>query len=341
MNTSVQARLHAINAQILRTLNRHNLLEIDDIVFVIYPGNKGWILEAICREIAKFFPGKTSFHYATDYLPSAKAYFFSHYSLLPLCLRKNPWIEKSQLLVFYTHPKDLEDANITKKELYSSFDKATKVICMCSSFANLLKNEGVDPKVLTFIVGGADPHLFLGHERGSGSVGFSTAYYPRKSPDLILEIIRQMPHRKFTLLGKRWRMYEHFSEMASLNNFCYVEAPYTDYPKYYADMDVFISPAKLEGGPISLIETMMCNAVPVASRTGFAPDVITHGENGFLFDVDSSVEVICELVEKAFSVQTDVRKTVEHLSWRNFSLEVQKCLINELSDCQSATPLRR
>lgn len=135
-----------------------------------------------------------------------------------------------------------------------------------------------------------------------------------------------MPSRKFILLGKGWKEYSKFSEMQDLANFTYIEAPYSDYPKYYAEMDVFVSTAKLEGGPIPLVEAMMCNVVPVASKTGFAPDLIIHGDNGFLFDTDSSVETICELIEQAYQIKTNVRNSVENLSWKNLSLEVQKLL---------------
>ena len=91
-------------------------------------------------------------------------------------------------------------------------------------------------------------------------------------------------------------------------------------------MDVFVSPASLEGGPIPLIETMMCNVVPVASRTGFAPDLITHGKNRFLFDVGSSAEQVRVLIEEAFKSQEDIRATVEHLSWQRFSERIQRTL---------------
>ena len=327
IRNAIKRRVEDSKVEGLRSLHRNHLLGIDDLVFVIYPGNKGWILDAICREIAKFFPGKASFHYAfDDYLPAAKAYFFSHYSLLPLCLKKYPWIEKSQLLVYYTHPKSLESDGITDEELYGSMNRASKIICMCSEFVDFLKTKGVRADLLTYVLGGADPQLFSGHVRGSGKVGFSTAYYARKSPDLVLEVIRSMPHRQFLLLGKRWHEYEKFSELENLENFSYIEAPYTEYPRYYSEVDVFVSPAKLEGGPISLIETMMCNAVPVASRTGFSPDLITHGENGFLFDVGSRADVVCDLIDQAFDLQTDIRSTVTHLSWENFSLGIQACL---------------
>ncbi|MBD1845976.1 glycosyltransferase [Cyanobacteria bacterium FACHB-63] len=91
-------------------------------------------------------------------------------------------------------------------------------------------------------------------------------------------------------------------------------------------MDVFVSASRLEGGPIPLIEAMMCNVFPVASDTGFSTDIIRHGENGFIFDVEASTDTICAYIEQAFTMDVDVHTTVKHLSWKNFSLDVQKLL---------------
>lgn len=294
-----------------------------DLVFVIYESTRGWILEAICKEIAAYFPGKYCYHYSMSSLPPSKAYFFSHYGLFPICLQQNPHIWGAKSIVWYTHPKDI---GISNHELIDALNKATKVVCTCSEFVKLLNCQGLSSNKTTFVLGGADPEIFKLHQRLDKAVGFCTAYYPRKSPEKIISIIKMMPQRKFILLGRNWNQYEKFAELIALPNLSYVEAPYADYPSYYAQMDVFVSIAKLEGGPIPLIEAMMCNVVPVASKTGFAPDIITHGNNGFLFDVDSPNEVVCDLIEKAFKVETDVRATVEHLSWKNFSLEIQKLL---------------
>ncbi|MBW4636253.1 MAG: glycosyltransferase [Iphinoe sp. HA4291-MV1] len=295
-----------------------------DLVFVVLDLAKGWILEAICREIATYFPGKYCFHYSESSLPSSQAYFFAHYSFLPICLKLNPSIWGSKRLVWHTHPRS--DLGISDDELIYALNKASKVICMCSQFARLLISQGVNSQKVTYVLGAADPEIFQPHQRENGTVGFCTAFYYRKEPERIFNIIKMMPHRKFILLGKGWEDYQKFPEMKAFPNFSYLEAPYSDYPKYYALMDVFVSPAKLEGGPIPLVEAMMCNVVPVASKTGFAPDLIIHGKNGFLFDVDSSAEEICQLIDKAFEVKTDVRKTVEHLNWNYLSLEIQKFL---------------
>jgi glycosyltransferase involved in cell wall biosynthesis len=132
-----------------------------------------------------------------------------------------------------------------------------------------------------------------------------------------------MPHRDFLLIGRGWQAYDRFPELSALPNFQYSEAPYDAYPELYAQMDVFVSPARLEGGPIPLVEAMMSNAVPVASRTGFAPDLIRHGENGFLFDTEAPTAVICDLIEKAYSLQGDIRATALHCSWDNFAQGIQ------------------
>ncbi|GAP97608.1 glycosyltransferase family 4 protein [Leptolyngbya sp. NIES-2104] len=294
-----------------------------DLVFVIHPGNRGWILEAICKEIAAYSSGRFCFHYATENLPSAKAYFFSHYCLLPLSLRANPEIRDRKLIVFHTHPKNPAEMGVSDRELYEALNASTQVVCMCSEFANLLIAEGVNPDKVTYVVGGADPQIFQPHDRGAGAIGLSSAYQPRKDPDRVYDLIKSMPHRRFILIGRYWEKYEKFPEMMAMEHFSYVQASYAEYPSYYAQMDVFVSPAKLEGGPIPLLETMMCNIVPVASRTGFAPDVIRHGENGFLFDVDSSIDVICDLIEQAYQLETNIRATAQPFTWENFSLAIQ------------------
>ena len=104
--------------------------------------------------------------------------------------------------------------------------------------------------------------------------------------------------------------------MLSLPNFEYREASYSEYPQFYAELDVFVSASELEGGPIPLLESMMSNVVPVASDTGFAPDVIQHGQNGFLFACDEPESaVIAQLVRRAMELEGDIRSSVLRYNW--------------------------
>ena len=145
----------------------------------------------------------------------------------------------------------------------------------------------------------------------------------------MLEVVGLLPNRRFILLGRGWPAWERFGELLALPNFEYVEIPYEEYPKWYAKMDVFLSTSLNEGGPLPLLEAMLSNCVPVASRTGFAPDIITHGQNGFVFDTDAPVADVCSLIEDALRLRADVRATVEHLTWKRFTNELSSYLFPE------------
>ncbi|MEL7503049.1 MAG: glycosyltransferase [Cyanobacteria bacterium J06554_6] len=307
--------------------------------FVTAQQNQGWILDGICHEIARYCVEKCSFvYYPTPLLPEARTYFLSHFSLVRKCFSRFPWLPDRQVFVFFTHPPGGEP--IDSKTL-ASLQQVSQVICQSSQSAQWLVQQGLSPDRVTYVLGGADPQLFLPHRRGEGVVGFSTSFYPRKAPERVVSIIEAMPHRQFLLLGRDWHTYDGFAALQDRPNFTYLEADYVDYPTYYQQIDVFVSPAYLEGGPIPLIETMMCNAVPVASDTGFAADLIRHGENGFIFDVDSPVERICQLIDAAYALAGDIRQTVVDYSWHNFSKQIQQMQQGRLAELEQKVPQLR
>lgn len=292
-----------------------------DLVFVMHAWWEPWVLHGICREIERHSGLRCVYHpWPSDALPPpARAVFVSHYSLFPSLLEADPSLRSVPTLVWYTHP---DDHGIPEGELFRALRQATAVVAMCTLFRDHLISRGVDPRRAAMTLAGADPDLFRPHERGGGVVGFCSAYYPRKAPDRILEVTRALPQRRVLLVGRHWDYYERWAELRALPNFTYVEAEYAQYPALYRQMDVFVSPSRLEGGPIPLLEAMMSNVVPVASRTGFALDLIRHGENGFLFDVDAPGATVSALVEQAFGLPSDVRSSVAHLSWARFTREV-------------------
>jgi glycosyltransferase involved in cell wall biosynthesis len=291
-------------------------------VFVVPKDAKGWILDAICKEIGKRVRGGVHYEYNPELkrpLPPAGVYFFAHYWNFMDRLPRQPEVLDSRVLIWYTHPRDIPYSTEQQVEAYS---KATQLICTGEAFLRTWLDAGLPRARASVVLGGADPHLFKTHERGGGVVGLSSSYYPRKGAERIHEVVRRLPGRQFHLLGRGWEEYPAFAELKALANFRYTEAPYKDYPKHYATFDVFLSMSTLEGGPIPLLEAMMANAVPVASRTGFAPDLIEDGRNGYTFAVDAPVATVVSLVEQAFAVREDVRETVLRYSWENFAYSV-------------------
>jgi glycosyltransferase involved in cell wall biosynthesis len=293
-----------------------------DMVLVVPPAARGWILDAICKEIMTYFTGKCQICYDHRSLPPAKSYFFAHYRLVKDAILQTPQIGRSKLLVWYTHPSDV---GLSEQDLVYWLNQLHCVVATCSIARDQLISQGVAPSRVSVVLGAADPELFPGHKRRStGSVGICSAFYERKDPDRVIDIVSAMPHRHFILMGKGWERYQRFAELNAYPNFEYRQGAYSEYPKFYAALSVFLTVSKLEGGPIPLVEAMMENVVPVASNTGFARDLIEHGQNGYLFDVDAETSVICMLIDLAFEINANVRQAVERYSWRRFSGDIQR-----------------
>ena len=80
-----------------------------------------------------------------------------------------------------------------------------------------------------------------------------------------------------------------------------------DMVNFYASCDVFLCTSMDEGGPQTILEAMSCGRPVISTECGFAPEVIQHGETGWLVErwyteqdaeqtVQSLVELLVELV---------------------------------------------
>lgn len=284
----------------------------------------GWILDAICRRIVESTDGEEAEMVPSDadVLPMADAYFFSHVGFFRDALLRHPWIGSRRTLVFFTHPED--KYGLTRELTAFLLRRADVVVSMSRLFVDDLVKDGVPRASITVAPVGADPSSFTPHVRGTGCIGLCSSYRRRKGGERLLEILRAMPDRSFVLCGQQWNTWSGFSHLDAQPNFTYVERPYAEYPAFYHGLDVFLSVSQLEGGPVPLIEAMMSNVVPVASRTGMAPDIIDHGRNGYLFDVDAPVDVVTTLIRHAADLSGDIRASVEHLTWQRFARQIQK-----------------
>ena len=137
-----------------------------------------------------------------------------------------------------------------------------------------------------------------------------------------------MPERQFYMIGRYWDQYEKYEELISFPNFTYFEnEEYEKYPDLYNKIDIFISPSILEGGPVPVLEAMLSNCFPITSKTGFCPDIINHGENGFLFEIDADFTEVMKLINLADSRTINIRETALEHSWENCSKKIDKLFL--------------
>ncbi|MEL0457064.1 glycosyltransferase family 4 protein [Flavobacteriaceae bacterium SZ-1-7] len=292
--------------------------EVNDVVFVARELDKKWIFGAKVRRLSHYssLNAKTHYHNKLRNLPDADGYFFIYQNYFCRCIRSKPSILNKKNIVMFTHPN--WDKKYSKTHVVWCLNKANYIICLNSEIKTYLTNLGVKPELLKVLHIGTSSKFFNSHERGKGDVGFCSSYHARKNPKLIYDIVKNMPDKTFHLIGQNWHNYDGFQDILSLPNFIYhKEIPYESYPEMYSKIDVFVSPSLLEGGPVPVLEAMMSNCVPVASKTGYCTDLINHGENGFLFDVNASYENVIPLIEKAFSLRANIRETVMPYTWEN------------------------
>ncbi|WP_031553170.1 glycosyltransferase [Parvularcula oceani] len=319
-----------------------------DIVFVLNINSRGWILEKIARIIAR----ESNLHCRvifsernntlTNPLPPARAYFFAHYAIAFFAMLHEPDVFKARRFVWFTHPD--RGKGVSFDELAAMADFCEAVFVPNSLYRQLLIQIGASPDKVELVLGGADPELFSPKARGEGKIGFVSAYYDRKRPEFMRDVVAANPDREFLLLaphpdevtnlGLLWSAWEGFDELAALPNFEYVEARYEDFPRYYDRIDVLISLSKVEGGPIPLIEGLMSNALILATDTGFARDLIRSRENGWILPSDPALEDVQAALDWALGAPaSDVSSEPRRLlSWASFGQQIVQRMFPPLGD---------
>lgn len=146
---------------------------------------------------------------------------------------------------------------------------------------------------------------------------------PRKGVMEALRVFERVkalvPEATFTLAGGGELLEEFRAKAARFGDCVRVLGwvPKDDVPALLHEADVFLAPARAEGMPNSVLEAMAYAVPVVATRVGSLPDLICHGENGFLTevdDIDAMVDAVLHLAgdrERAEEIGLNGRKAIE------------------------------
>jgi glycosyltransferase involved in cell wall biosynthesis len=119
----------------------------------------------------------------------------------------------------------------------------------------------------------------------------------RKGPDVFLEVIKKLSLRYnhlFVLLTGPARGYvRHGLENIGVPYLHHILPEYYDIIPYYHALDLYIIPARFEGGPSSLLESWATGIPLISTKVGIPADLIKHGVNGMLAEVED-IETLTE-----------------------------------------------
>lgn len=116
-----------------------------------------------------------------------------------------------------------------------------------------------------------------------------------KGPDVFCDAIEKIAEKYPThvvLSGPARGYVKRRLEKAGIPFTHYYFKNFKKVAKLFHLLDIYIVASRAEGGPKAVLESMASGVPLVSTKVGMAPEVIEHGENGYLADVENVDEII-------------------------------------------------
>ena len=249
------------------------------------------------------------------FVKQQSVFYASHLSLLV----GDQWRQPNRLGMAYMHGKPgtgYDEFDRTFDVLTRHHDRFDRVQATHSEMHRIILQSGIAPQKVFLIPLGVNPSIFprvtpetrdaarrrfgipprarvVGSFQKDG-VGWGDGLEPKlvKGPDVFLEVIEQLRSsvpELFVLLSGPARGYVKAGLQRLGVPFAheFIADPRALAPLYHA-IDVYVVSSRQEGGPKAILEAMSSGVAIVSTRVGQATDLIRHGENGWLVDVEDA-----------------------------------------------------
>ncbi|UPK45237.1 glycosyltransferase [Paenibacillus pabuli] len=123
---------------------------------------------------------------------------------------------------------------------------------------------------------------------------FVGRYDRQKGLDIVLNLFKENPeikqHIHLYVIGDNvledntWEFPENVTRLGWVNN--------ADIDRYYQQCDAVIMPSRWEGFGLVAIEAMNNHKPVIGSNRGALPELIQHGVNGYIFDIEHSHKLL-------------------------------------------------
>jgi glycosyltransferase involved in cell wall biosynthesis len=185
----------------------------------------------------------------------------------------------------------------------------------------LVDELGYPDDKVRIIRNGVDPALFdantdrgalaeFGFAEGDPVVGIVAVLHPWKDHATLLRsariVINQMPRARFLVIGDgvtRSRLEALCSDLRITPNVHFAGAR-GDIARLLSAIDVFALSSTSEAFPISLLEAMACARPAVCTAVGGIPEILNHGESGYLVPPKDPQQLAARLLSLLSDPQT-------------------------------------
>lgn len=341
---------------IIKTINRifqitRNFLLRNKIYYVVE--NKDWVI----NEIAKSLKAHLGEKYKITFTHKGIRNSTIHYGSIGPILSKNgislPHLS-NKIIVTYYHIVPNDDRLKYVKELIevvnmwhtsNSFSKKQmikigipeskiKVIPLAIDLEKFHKIPIEDVQALKIKLGLPNNKIIIGSFQKDGD-GWGEGLNPKliKGPDVFCDIIEKLKinHQIFVLLTGPSRGYVKKRLENSSVPFKHIYLKDQDeIKKLYYLLDFYFITSRVEGGPMAVLESFASGVPIISTKVGMAKDIINHGQNGSLVDVEDVnmfVEEFESLVKNQVKIENQIKNgllTVLNYDWKIISEQMDQ-----------------
>ena len=282
-----------------------------------------WIKEVKLRHPSNFklwwvpsiYAGKRKLEkYIRVPIPTAKAYFFSYPTIFRFYLEKKPKKFINNSLVLYPHNEPEMGSVFEQVEL---LNKAHKVYFYCKQDAENLALNGLKKEKIVIANCAVDNDCVLDNKeiREQKTIILASKFGPRKGAELLPGIVKKLPDWNFIVMGRGWGNFLNQEKLLNIPNFTYVQFNKKNRSKYFSKAKIFLSLSNLEGGPVPLIESMALGVIPISTSSGFAPEFINDGTNGYLLPLNPDPDFVVSKIVSVDTLSESPELSVALLTW--------------------------
>lgn len=331
---------------------------------LLVPDSIHWVTGTTATEIANRVPGIEpiicSYPVLLELLNSCKEEFPFRVDIAHFL---TPHIATNLIPKFFKNAACIATVHHVENSLSTEpVENADAVMTVCQQWHDYLIDNGADPNRLVLIRNGVDTGLYrppsqeqrnqLREQYGIPDNAFVVGFSAKKSSDSCgrkgIEILEEIidksvanhPSFWWVIRGPGWQeIVQKYKDKTSR----IIHLPFLlekeEVAESYYLMDAYLVTARIEGGPVPLIEAMSTGLSCITTPVGLAPEIIHDGINGYLNAFDDVAGFINRLTflekdpETRGKIGTAARTSiVEHLKWENTVTQVptlyRKALLN-------------
>lgn len=298
---------------------------------ILYGDDAGWVLDWEMRELRRISKklgvrlAKPLWKHAAE----PQSIFFSNHFVLA----KDDWLKllPNRIGFAYFHGKpNTGDELFDKfyKSLSVHHEEVSRIQVSHSEMRNVSLETGIDPSKVFLIPIGINTDFFpirtpeqksvarekmnipksafvVGSFQKDG-VGWGDGMEPKliKGPDVLVNTLKilknKIPELHVLLSGPARGYVKKGLEEAGIPYTHVYLSSYPDVAKLFQALDLYIVASRQEGGPKAVLESMSSGVPLVTTRVGQAMDLVQHGENAFMADVEN-IEALAAFAWQIYS----------------------------------------